>query len=110
MGLTEESRQLLDQSKLDSCGEISEMTQTYTAKLKTRKQMEKDIPIERMGWWRDVCPGMTLQNLREATQADIARCCLNEGSSRNPGDYLCENIPGGALVSREAIAQLTVNQ
>lgn len=83
--------------------------QTYTAKLKTRKQMDAEIPRERQGWWRDVCPGQTLPNLREATTADLARCIVNEGRSRNPADYLCENIENGWLVSREAVATLRPN-
>lgn len=82
---------------------------TYTAKLKSRAQMERDIPPQRMGWWRDVCPGATMPNLRDATKDDIDRCVMGEGSSRNPDDYLCENAAGGALVSREAIAVLTPN-
>ncbi len=83
--------------------------QTYTAKLKTRKQMDLEIPRERQGWWRDCCPGKTLPNLRDATAADVARCIINEGRSRNPADYLCENIEHGRLVSREAVASLRPN-
>jgi hypothetical protein len=83
--------------------------QTYTAKLKTRKQMERDIPRDRLGWWHDVCPGETLLNLREATAEDLARCILKEASSKDPADYLCENFERGCLVSREAIAKLTPN-
>jgi len=83
--------------------------QTYTAKLKTRKQMERDIPRDRLGWWYDVCPGQTLRNLRDATEGDLARCFLRDGSSKNPADYLCENFDGGCLVSHEAVATLTPN-
>lgn len=83
--------------------------QTYTAKLKTRAQIDRDIPRERWGWWRDVCPGKTLLNLRDATDADLARCTLAAGRSRNPADYLVENIEHGWLVSREAVATLTPN-
>jgi hypothetical protein len=83
--------------------------QTYTAKLKTRAQIDREIPRERQGWWRDVCPGKTLFNLRDATAEDLARCIANEGSSRNPADYLCENLEHGWLVSREAVAMLTPN-
>lgn len=46
--------------------------QTYTAKLKTRAQIDREIPRERQGWWRDVCPGKTLFNLRDATAEDLA--------------------------------------
>lgn len=83
--------------------------QTYTAKIKTRKQMERDIPRERLGWWYDVSHGQTLKNLRAATEEDLARCFLREGSSNNPADYLCEDFKGGCLVSHEAVAKLTPN-
>jgi hypothetical protein len=78
----------------------------YRATLKTREQMEFDIPRESLGWWHDVCPGVTLK-LREATAADIERCYVREGKTRDPADYLCENIPSGSLVLRAAIAELT---
>lgn len=78
----------------------------YSAKLKTRAEMQRDIPRNELGWWHDVCPGQTLE-LRDATAEDLARCSLREGTSRNPADYLCENIERGSLVSRKAIAVLT---
>lgn len=81
--------------------------QTYTAKIKTRRQLERELPSERLGWWYDVCPGRTLRNLRDATAADLERCFLRAGSSLNPADYLCENFERGCLVSREAVAKLT---
>ena len=77
----------------------------YTAKLKTRKQMERDIPRNELGWWHDVCPGQTLE-LRDATEADLARCHLREGTSKDPADYLCETFENGSLVSRKAVAVL----
>jgi hypothetical protein len=79
---------------------------TYLAKLKTRMEMERDIPRNELGWWHDVCPGQTL-TLREATADDLARCYLREGSSRDPADYLCETFDGGCLVSRKAVKRLT---
>jgi hypothetical protein len=77
----------------------------YRAKLKTREEMLRDIPRDQLGWWYDVCPGETL-TLRDATDADIARCSLREGTSRDPADYMCENIERGALILRAAIAYL----
>lgn len=77
----------------------------YRAKLKTRQQMKATIPSDELGWWHDVCPGKTLE-LRDATAADLARCHLREGTSRDPADYLCENFERGSLVSRKAIAKL----
>ncbi len=82
--------------------------QTYTAKLKKRRRIDREIPREMQGWWSDVCPGKTLQ-LRDATEADIARCHLREGSSRDPADYLCELPDDGSLVARFAVAKLTPN-
>jgi hypothetical protein len=80
--------------------------QLYRAKLKSRAQMERDIPRNELGWWHDVCPGETLK-LRDATAADLARCFLREGTSRDPADYLCETFEGGCLVSRKAVKVLT---
>ncbi|MBN3839318.1 hypothetical protein [Burkholderia sp. Ac-20349] len=77
----------------------------YKATLKTRAEMERDIPRELLGWWHDVCPGATL-TLRDATADDVARCTLVESASRNPADYLCENFDRGCLVNRAAIADL----
>lgn len=82
------------------------MTTFYRAKLKTRKQMERDIPRQSWGWWIDVCPGQTLV-LRDATEADLARCIVNEGQSGDPKDYLCETFERGALVAHVAVAELT---
>ena len=53
-----------------------------------------------------MCPGKTLE-LRDATEEDLARCYLGVKASRNPADYLCENIKKGALVNRIAVAELT---
>lgn len=78
---------------------------TYRAKLKSRKRIMAEIPRESQGWWADVCPGETLV-LRDATEADIARCCINEGQTRDPADYLCETFKGGALVKRIAVETL----
>lgn len=78
----------------------------YKARLKTRRQMERDIPRAQLGWWHDVCPGQHLI-LRTATAEDLARCHLREGSSLDPADYLCETFEGGSLVLKAAIAQLT---
>src|SRR3546814_9937308 len=63
------------------------------------------LPI--WGWWSDVCPGAAL-TLRDATQADIERCTLRDNASRNTADWLCELGDRGSLVSRKAIAKLTV--
>lgn len=79
----------------------------YRAKLKSRQQIMAEIPREQQGWWADVCPGETL-TLRDATEYDLARCIINEGNSRDPADYLCENFERGALVKRIAVAELTL--
>jgi hypothetical protein len=78
----------------------------YLAKLKTRKEMERDIPRHDLGWWHDVCPGQTLE-LRDATAADLARCSLRDRASKDPADYLCETFETGSLVHRKAVAVLT---
>lgn len=78
----------------------------YSAKLKTRKEMERTIQQGLLGWWYDVCPGQTLE-VRDATAADLARCSLRDRDSANPADYLCENFERGSLVHRDAVAVLT---
>lgn len=82
---------------------------TYRATLRTRANLEvqrdQEGYTDAWGWWCDICPGATL-TLREATDADMARCSLRGGSSRNLQDWLCELGPQGCLVSKKAIAHL----
>lgn len=86
-----------------------EAARTYRATLRTRADLEAQRDQEgytdAWGWWCDICPGATL-TLREATDADMARCSLRGGSSRNLQDWLCELGPQGCLVSKKAIAHL----
>lgn len=81
----------------------------YSAKLKTRKQLEalRATNPNASGWWVDVCPGQTLR-LRDATPADLERCFIREGCSLDPQDWLCETFERGSLVSRAAVAKLTL--
>ncbi|WP_225547268.1 hypothetical protein [Chromobacterium violaceum] len=76
--------------------------QAYRAKLKSRKQMERDIPPGMRGWWFDVSAGCELR-LRQATQSDVDRCTLADKASSNPDDYMCEIFERGSLVSKIAI-------
>ncbi|BBH13429.1 hypothetical protein [Chromobacterium haemolyticum] len=76
--------------------------QVYRAKLKSRKQMERDIPPGMRGWWFDVSAGCELR-LRQATQSDVDRCTLADEASRNQDDYMCEIFERGSLVSKIAI-------
>lgn len=77
----------------------------YEVTLKSRAQLRRDIPRERWGWWGDVAGGQTLR-VRDATAADLARCSLDAPRSQDPADYVCEAIHRGALVPREALAQV----
>ena len=79
----------------------------HKCKLKSRNAIEKEIPRERWGWWADICPGRTLE-LREATDADLARCSLAEGDKRPASDFMCEIGKHGSLVSKEAIEYVMV--
>jgi hypothetical protein len=88
--------------------ELTTCSPTFTALIKQRRRIEREIPRSTRGWWADVCPGKTLQ-LRPATAADVARCFIREGESRDPADYLCELPADGALVHRIAISRLTPN-
>jgi len=74
----------------------------HHVKLKTRKRIDAEIPRTMQGWWADVCPGKRMV-LRDAHAADIARCHIDEGQSRDPKDYLCELSDTGWLVARIAI-------
>jgi hypothetical protein len=77
----------------------------YSATLKTRKEIERTIPDDLWGWWKDVCAGHTL-TLRDATAEDLARCILGKTQSKNPKDYLCETFDHGCLVARIAVKEL----
>lgn len=77
-------------------------------KLKTRKQMEKDIPVADLGWWYDVCPGLVIKNVRQAAQEDLDRCF--GASSKEPKDYLVENFEGGSLINKKAVAAYTLSK
>lgn len=74
----------------------------HQVKLKTRKQMERTIQRERLGWWHDVCPGEKMV-LRDATASDLARCIRKEGDTRGPEAFLCELPANGSLISLDAI-------
>jgi hypothetical protein len=79
----------------------------YLAKLKSRKEMERTIPRNELGWWHDVCPGDSLI-LRDATAADFKGIMLNEGVSTDPANFLCETCERPALVSRKAVEWLSI--
>lgn len=89
------------------------MTTYYRCKIKSRKQLEKDIPRERWGWWIDVCPGKKLE-LRKATPEDLKRCGITD--NRTHEDFMCEAIhhgffkhEKGSLVSKEAIEHVEMS-
>lgn len=102
---------------LGGAPKVERAARTYRATLRTRADLEAQRDREgytdawgwwcdiSWGWWCDICPGATL-TLREATDADMARCSLRDGSSRNLQDWLCELGPNGCLVSKKAIAHL----
>jgi hypothetical protein len=77
----------------------------HMVRFKSRKDMERDIPRERWGWWIDVSAGQRMV-LRDATPADVARCILRDGDTRGPDDFFCELPANGSLVSREAVESL----
>lgn len=79
----------------------------YKCKLKTRKEMERDISRKDLGWWHDVCPGKTL-TLKEAQQKDLDRCIGTK--DKNPSDYMVETFERGALVHKNAIKKMTKNK
>lgn len=76
--------------------------QVYRCKIKSRKQIDREIPRELQGWWADVAAGQKLL-LRRAVQSDLDRCTLGGKRSRNPADYMCETHTNGSLVSKVAL-------
>ncbi|OYD50670.1 hypothetical protein [Acidovorax kalamii] len=76
--------------------------QVYRCKIKSRKQIDREIPREQQGWWADVAAGQRLL-LRQAVQSDLDRCNLGGKRSRNPADYMCETHTYGSLVSKVAL-------
>ena len=76
--------------------------QTYRCKIKSRKQIDKEIPRDQQGWWADVAAGQKML-LRPAVQADIDRCHLGPLRSKNPDDYMCETQTDGSLVYKIAL-------
>ena len=83
--------------------------QTYRCKIKSRKQIDKEIPRDQQGWWADVAAGQKLL-LRPAVQADIDRCHLGPCRSKNPDDYMCETQTDGSLVSKIALEYMHPEQ
>lgn len=83
--------------------------QTYRCKIKSRKQIDKEIPRDQQGWWADVAAGQKLL-LRPAVQADIDRCHLGGRRSKNPDDYMCETQTNGSLVSKIALEYMHPEQ
>ena len=83
--------------------------QVYRCKIKSRKQIGKEIPREQQGWWADVAAGQKLL-LRQAVQSDIDRCTLGGKRSRNPDDYMCETQTNGSLVSKIALEYMHPEQ
>ena len=83
--------------------------QTYRCKIKSRKQIDKEIPRDQQGWWADVAAGQKLL-LRPAVQADIDRCHMGERRSKNPDDYMCETQTNGSLVSKIALEYMYPEQ
>ncbi len=90
-------------------GEPVGMTQVYRCKIKSRKQIDREIPREKQGWWADISAGQLIR-LREATQADLDRCTLNGEHSKNPADYMCETHTNGSLVSKVALEYMNPEQ
>ena len=83
--------------------------QTYRCKIKSRKQIDKEIPKDQQGWWAEVAAGKKLL-LRPAVQADIDRCHLGPCRSKNPDDYMCETQTNGSLVSKIALEYMHPEQ
>lgn len=83
--------------------------QVYRCKIKSKKQIDKEIPREQQGWWADVAAGQKLL-LRQAVQSDLDRCTLCGKRSRNPADYMCETENDGSLVSKVALEYMNPEQ
>ncbi len=85
------------------------MTQVYRCKIKSRKQIDREIPRDKQGWWADISAGQLIR-LRQATKADLDRCTLNGAHSKDPEDYMCETHTNGSLVSKVALEYMNAEQ
>ncbi len=85
------------------------MTQVYRCKIKSRKQIDREISRDKQGWWADISAGQLIC-LRQATKADLDRCTLNEAHSKDPEDYMCETHTNGSLVSKVALEYMNAEQ
>lgn len=85
------------------------LNQVYRCKIKSRSQINKEIPREKQGWWADISAGQKLL-LRQAVQADLDRCSLNDAHSKDPADYMCETQTNGSLVSKIALEYMNPEQ
>ena len=83
--------------------------QVYRCKIKSKKQIDKEIPREQQGWWADVAAGQKLL-LRQAVPSDLDRCTLGGKRSMNPADYMCETQTNGSLVSKVALEYMNPEQ
>jgi hypothetical protein len=81
-------------------------------KLKTRKEMERDIPRNELGWWYDVCPNRVIRNVRQATIDDMSGIVFNTDYLDNlktinklpdPNGYFIEDMEGGSLINKKAV-------
>lgn len=77
----------------------------FNCRMKTREQMEKEIPANQLSWWHDCLAG-SIVTLREATEADVKDRWMRKGQSRNPKDYLVELHQNGGLVLKKAILHI----
>lgn len=81
----------------------------YDCLLKSRKEMERDIPAHNLGWWHDCIPGQNVK-LREATEKDLEGKWLRRTASTNPDDYMIELHNKGSLVLKKAIKSFKERQ
>lgn len=80
-----------------------ELRKSFTCYMKTRREMERDIPSHLLGWWHDCCHGKILK-LRQAIEADIIKAWIRTEGSRRPEDYMVTEH--GQLILKKAIKEI----
>lgn len=77
-------------------------SKVFVCEMKSRAEMEKDIPSNLLGWWHDCLPGKTVE-LRQATDEDMKRCWIRFSAPRNASAYMIELHERGCLILKKAI-------
>lgn len=77
-------------------------TKIFSCLMKSREEMQKDIPENLLGWWHDIFPGKVVK-LRQATAEDMKRSWVRSFAPKNAEAYMVEPHERGCLILKDAI-------